>query len=89
MKRVKLLVNMGKFKAGWGIEVSDGVALAWAKEGRAIIGAPDQPLKKGNLEFYNNCQPLTPAEIAAKTAATKIVKPPKVEAEETANKQTL
>lgn len=76
MKRVVLLTNIGRSKAGWGIEVEDAVADMWVATGKAKHGPPDLPLKQGQLENYNNCNPLTPAEIAAKAAQTKKATPP-------------
>lgn len=76
MKRIQLLVNFGKYKAGWGIQVEDGLATALVSQGKAIFGASDLPLKKGNLQNYNNCQPLNPSEIAALSAPKAAVKPP-------------
>lgn len=69
MRRIKLLCDIGRFKAGWGIEVEDAVAAMYVQQGKAVYGPADMPLKKGNLENYNNCIPLTPKEIAAKQAA--------------------
>lgn len=70
MKRVILLKDVGRHKAGWGVEVEDAVATMWVKDGKAAFGPDDLPLKKGNLENYDNCNALTPAEIAAKRAKT-------------------
>ncbi len=71
MRRVKLLVNIGRHEAGWGVEVEDSVAALWVQQGKAVYGPANQALKKGSLENYNNCQPLSPKEIAAKRAALK------------------
>lgn len=73
MKRITLLKNVSpRHKAGYGIEVEDAIAAMWVQQGKAMYGAADQPLKKGNLELYNNCTPISPAEAAKKMA----LKPP-------------
>ena len=73
MKRITLLKAISpKHKAGFGIEVEDAIAAMWVQQGKAMYGAADQPLKKGNLELYNNCTPISPAEAAKKMA----LKPP-------------
>lgn len=70
-KRVILLVNIGpRKKAGSGIEVDDYTAKVWAAKGWAKIGDENTPLKKGQLEQYDGCTPVTPGE-AAKIAANK------------------
>lgn len=74
MKRITLLQNIDDFKAGWGIEVEDAIAAMWVQQGKAKYGGPEQALKKGNLEMYNNCTPISLAELTAK----KPVKPPAV-----------
>lgn len=73
MKRITLLVNIShRHKAGYGIEVEDAIAAMWVQQGKAMYGGPEQPLKKGNLQLYNNCTPITPAE------SKKALKPPEI-----------
>lgn len=66
MKRVTILYDFENFKAGWGVAVEDGTAAMWQAQGKAIIGPDDLPLKKGNLNLYNGCTPLTAAEVESK-----------------------
>ena len=76
MKRITLLKSISlKHKAGYGIEVEDSIAAMWVQQGKAVYGAADQPLKKGNLELYNNCTPISPAEAAKKMALAPPVLP--------------
>lgn len=64
-KRVILLVNIGpRKKAGSGIEVDDYTAKVWAAKGWCKIGDQNTPLKKGSLENYDGCTPVTPGEAA-------------------------
>lgn len=71
MRRITLLKAISpRHRAGYGIEVEDAIAAMWVQQGKAVYGPPDQPLKKGNLELYNNCTPISLAE-AAKKAANK------------------
>jgi hypothetical protein len=66
--RVILCKQVGRRKPGTAVDVEEAIARQWAKDGIAMIGAADTPLKKRDLSLYNNCTPLTPAEIAAKVA---------------------
>jgi hypothetical protein len=59
---------MGRRKPGTAVDVEEAIARQWVKAGIATMGAADTPLKKRDLSLYNNCTPLTPAEIAAKVA---------------------
>lgn len=79
MKRVILLKQIGRHKVGTGIEVEDAVALMWQSQGIATLGNTTTPLKKRDLSLYENCTPLTPAEVAAKMAAAQAKKAAKPE----------
>jgi hypothetical protein len=68
MKKIQLLRDLDTKKAGWCVECSDETATRLVSQGDAKFMPADAPLKKGNLEFYNNCMPLTPAKIAANAA---------------------
>lgn len=81
MRKVLLLrtINAGtpsEKPAGWCVECSDETAARLVSQGDAQYQPADAPLKKGNLEFYNNCTPLSPGKIAAmlKNAAPKSTK---------------
>lgn len=67
MKKVKLLCDIkgGLQKAGWGVELSDEAAAILVAKGQAEYMDAGAPLKKGNLELYNGCTPLSPGKIAA------------------------
>jgi len=81
MKRVTILYDFENFKAGSGVAVDDGTAAIWQAQGKAIIGPDDLPLKKGNLNLYNGCTPLTAAEVAAENKKVKAPPPVVVESE--------
>lgn len=63
-KRVILCIPMGRRKAGSGIEVDDHTAALWASKGWAKLGDENTPLKKGNLDAYQGCTPVTAGEKA-------------------------
>jgi hypothetical protein len=70
MRKIQLLrdLNAGTLsekKAGWCVECSDETAARLVEYGDAKYMPADAPLKKGNLQFYNNCTPLSPEKIAA------------------------
>lgn len=69
-KRVILCIQIGRRKAGYGIEVDDYTASLWVSKGWAKMGDENTPLKKGSLENYDGCTPVTPGQ-AAKIAANK------------------
>lgn len=68
--RVILLKKVGRRKPGYGIEVDDFTAKLWASQGIAQIGNSATPLKKGNLQNYEGCTPVSPG-VAAKIAEAK------------------
>jgi len=78
MRKIKLLcdINGGLQKAGWGVELSDETAAQLVNAGKATYLPAGAALKKGNLELYNGCTPLSPGKIAAMKAA---IKPPETE----------
>ncbi len=87
MRKVKLLADLpgGLQKKGWGVELSDEAAAILVASGKATYLPADGPLKKGDLEFYNNCTPLSPEKLAAlglSKSAAKAKEPAVVEAAE-------
>lgn len=75
MKRVLLLTALDNRPAGWAVEMSDETAKALADQGRVRIMPADTPLKKGNLQLYNNCtpKPESAKTITSSQAAAKIL----------------
>jgi hypothetical protein len=73
MRKVKLLcdINGGLQKAGWGVELSDETAAQLVSAGKATYLPEGAALKKGNLDLYNGCTPLSPGKIAANQAAIR------------------
>jgi len=57
--------------AGWVLDIADGDAAPLVKSGTLVKVADNCPLKKGNLEAYDNCRPLDAAGIQAKQAKKK------------------
>lgn len=83
MRKILLLrdINTGTLsekKAGWCVECSDETADRLVSQGDAKHMPADAPLKKGNLQFYNNCTPLSPEKIAS---IKQNIKPPKIKAD--------
>ena len=55
-------------KTGWVVEMAEPDAAPLIAPGTVKAVSDRTPLKKGNLENYDNCRPLSLAAVAARTA---------------------
>lgn len=56
------------FQPGWVAVIADGDAAPLVSDGIAVKVADNCPTKKGNLEMYDGCRPLSEATVKARKA---------------------